>query len=194
MTFDWNILKWQGPLLTLLSFKFKVTSPDTTYTRYGPIYLTQNLQQTKKKNNPHNNFVVAVVRDDQIKCAKRHFETLRFSYAVWRKDKLHSDRKKRKWEEEWTRSTMPILCQRTKAYHRKNLVYDSIIFTANKINFVSFLCLILGLDVWTFPMGGTGSVIPFKGACVLKWGAPLTGVIKYANRLLFCPIVVFILK
>ena len=67
MTFDWNILKWQGPLLTLLSFKFKVTSPDTTYTEiYGHRHYTKNLQQNKEKNNPHNNFVVAVVRAYQV--------------------------------------------------------------------------------------------------------------------------------
>ena len=40
--------------------------------------------------------------------------------------------------------------------------------------------LILGLDASTFRcVKGACSVIPFKGACTLKWGAHLNGVVGY---------------
>ena len=66
----------------------------------------------------------------------------------------------------------------TKAYHSDNLVYYLEIFAANKVNFTWFVTLILGLDASTFRwVKGACSVIPFKGACALKRGAPLSGVI-----------------
>ena len=77
-----------------------------------------------------------------------------------------------------TRSTIQTLFQVTKAYQSENLGR----FAANKVNFTWFVTLILGLDASTFQwVKGACSVIPFKGACALEWGAPLTGVIGYDN-------------
>ena len=72
--------------------------------------------------------------------------------------------------------------QGTKAYHSENLVYDLGLgtFAADRVNFIWFLTLILGLDASTFRrVKGACSVIPFTGACVLKQGASLSGVIGY---------------
>ena len=75
---------------------------------------------------------------------------------------------------------MKTLCQVIKAYHSENLVYYLERFAANKVNFTWFVTLILGLDASTFQwVKGACSVIPFKGACALKRGAPLSGVIGY---------------
>ena len=69
---------------------------------------------------------------------------------------------------------MQELCQVTKAYHSENLLYHLGTFTVN----TCFFILILGLDASTFGrVKGACSVILFKGACALKQGAPLTGVI-----------------
>ena len=79
-----------------------------------------------------------------------------------------------------TRSTIQTLCQVNKAYHSENLVYYSGIFAANKVYFTWFVTLILTLDASTFRcVKGACSVIPFKGACTLKWGAHLNGVVGY---------------
>ena len=68
---------------------------------------------------------------------------------------------------------MQTLCQVTKAYHSENLVYYLGTFIAKKVNFTWFLTLILGLDALTFrQVKGACSVIPFKGACTVKQGAP----------------------
>ena len=40
--------------------------------------------------------------------------------------------------------------QGTKVYHSENLLYDFETSTTNKVNFIWFLTLILGLDALTF--------------------------------------------
>ena len=75
---------------------------------------------------------------------------------------------------------MQTLCPVNKAYHCKNLLYHLGTFTANKVDFTWFFTPILGLNASTFRrVKGACSVIPFKGACALKRGAPLSGVIGY---------------
>ena len=72
----------------------------------------------------------------------------------------------------------------TKAYHSDNLVYYLGIFAANKANFTWFVTLTLGLDALTFRMArGAYSVIPFKCACALKLGAPLSGGLGYTANI-----------
>ena len=81
-----------------------------------------------------------------------------------------------------TKNTMQTSRQGTKAYHSENLVYHLGKFTADKVDFTWFLNLILGLDASTFrQVKSACSVIPFKGACALKRGAPLTGVIGHVK-------------
>ena len=73
----------------------------------------------------------------------------------------------------------------TKAYQSENLVYCLGIFAANKVNSTWFVTLIPGLDASTFRLvKGACGMIPFKGACALKQGAPLNGVIGYVQCLL----------
>ena len=73
---------------------------------------------------------------------------------------------------------MQTLCQVTKAYHSKNLVYYLKTFTARKVNFTWFFTFILELDASTFRrVKGRYGVIPFKDTCALKRGAPLSRVI-----------------
>ena len=68
----------------------------------------------------------------------------------------------------------------TKAYHSENLLYHLGTFTANKVNFIWALTLVLGLDATTFRLVRDAcNVIPLKIACALKWGAPLSGGIGY---------------
>ena len=67
------------------------------------------------------------------------------------------------------------------AYLSENLVYYLGRFAANKVNFTWFVTLILGMDASNFRwVKGACSVIPFKGACVLKQGAPF----KRGNRVI----------
>ena len=63
----------------------------------------------------------------------------------------------------------------TKADHSENLVYYLGTFTANKVNST-------GVDASTFRrVKGACSVIPFKSACTLVRGAPLSVVIGYID-------------
>ena len=53
-------------------------------------------------------------------------------------------------------------------------MYNLGTFTANKVNFIWFFTLILGLDALIFrPVKGASSVIPFKGTCTLRYVATL---------------------
>ena len=53
--------------------------------------------------------------------------------------------------------------QVNKAYHSENSMYDLGTLTVNKVDFILFLTLILGLDTSTFRR--------VKGACsVIPWG------------------------
>ena len=71
----------------------------------------------------------------------------------------------------------------TKAYHSENLVYYLGRFAANKVDFTWFVTLILELDASTFRwVKGACSVIPFKGACAIKLGAPLSAGIWYNGK------------
>ena len=71
---------------------------------------------------------------------------------------------------------MQTSCQGTKAYHSENVTFDLGTFTANKVNSIWFLTLILGLDVLTFQsVSGACSLIQLEGAWSLKWSAPLSG-------------------